>query len=119
MKHTSRKRLGLSGTDLALAVFLSLFFHLALVAAAFLLYFAEPPKPLVPLFYEVKLVGQPAEVAPALSEVKPAPSGGTAPPPPKEEPKPKVKKKMPKARKAAPKAAKTAAKKGAIPATGK
>jgi TolA protein len=119
MKLTSRKRLGLSGPDLALAVVLSLFFHLALVAAAFLLNFSAPQKLRVPLFYEVKLVGQPAEVAPSLA---PNLSGGAAPLAPKEEPKPKAKKKMPAARKAAskasktaPKATKAAAKKSAIP----
>lgn len=113
MKLLSGKRIGQSGYELVLAVFFSFFLHAAVVAAALLLYTVVTPKAYVPPFYEVKLVGQPAETAP-LPQAAPTP-------PPMEAPKteaprkPAEKKAQPKAKKASHRAVKAAVKKGAIP----
>lgn len=107
MKLLSGKRIGQSGYELALAVFFSFFIHAAIIVAALFLYMAASPKVYVPPFYNVKLVGLPAETAPApVQQTAPLP-----PPTPKEEKKAEPKK----GQKAAPKAARITAKKGAMP----
>jgi len=115
MKPFSRKRLGLSGGDLVFSVFLSLFLHLALIAAAVLFYFTPTQISRVPPSIEVKLVGQPAEVAPAPLEVKPVVPEAVVPLPQKKIQKPKVKKSNPKAKKAAVKQSVAAPRKDVIP----
>jgi TonB family protein len=114
MKLLSGKRIGQSGYELALAVFFSFFIHAAIVAAALFLYMAAAPKKYVPPFYNVKLVGLPADIAPT-----PVPQ--TAPlPPPLETPKtktaekPKAEKAQPKSKRSSSKAAKATSKKGAM-----
>ena len=116
MKLLSGKRIGQSGYELVLAVFFSFFLHAAVVAAALLLYMTVTPKVYVPPFYEVKLVGAPAEIAP-LPQATPSPASMEAPKteaPPKKTAK-KVLAKSKKATVKAAKAAKAAVKKGAIP----
>ena len=112
MKLLSGKRIGQSGYELVLAVFFSFFLHAAVVAAALFLYMAAAPKAYVPPFYEVKLVGLPAEITPA-------PQAAPSPPPmemPKTEaPKPKAEKAQPKLKKGSIKAPKALSKKGAMP----
>ncbi len=120
MKLLSGKRIGQSGYELALAVFFSFFLHAAVVAAALLLYTVVTPKAYVPPFYEVKLVGLPAEIAPLPQAVQSPPSmEAPTPEAPKTKapapPKPTVKKALLKAKKASHKAVKAAAKKGTIP----
>ncbi len=115
MKLLSGKRIGQSGYELVLAVFFSFFLHAAVVAAALLLYTVVTPKAYVPPFYEVKLVGAPAEIAP-LPQATPSPPSMEAPkteaPAP---PKPTAKKALPKLKKGSPKAPKALSKKGAMP----
>jgi TonB family protein len=108
MKLLSGKRIGQSGYELALAVFFSFFIHAAIIAAALFLYMAAAPKKYVPPFYNVKLVGLPAETAPQTPVPQAAP---LLPPAPKDEKKTEPKK----AEKAAPKAARITAKQGAMP----
>jgi TonB family protein len=62
------KKIGQSGNELILAVFFSFFLHAALVAIALFLYMAVTPKINVPPFYQVKLVGLPAESPPVPAE---------------------------------------------------
>ncbi len=98
------KKIGQSGYELMLAVFFSFFIHAAVVAFALFLYMAVTPKVKVPPFYQVKLVGLPAEP-------QAAPVQETAPPARKEEAPPA----QPKAKRAEPKPAKAAPTKGAMP----
>ena len=116
MKLLSGKRIGQSGYELVLAVFFSFFLHAAVVAAALLLYMTVTPKVYVPPFYEVKLVGAPAEIAPLPQATQSPPSMEA---PPKTEapapPKPTAKKALPKLKKGPPKATKALSKKGAMP----
>ncbi|HSB33726.1 MAG TPA: TonB family protein [Nitrospirota bacterium] len=86
------QKIGQSSHELVLSVFLSFFLHAALIVIALILYTTVSPKVYVPPVYEVKLVGQPAMVAPASAPpsapqvAKPAP----APVEKKAEPKPKA-----------------------------
>jgi len=105
MKLSSGKRIGQSGGELAAAAVLSFILHVVFFAAT-LLYLHANPKKYTPPFYDVKLVGQPAE-APELPK---APLVASQPAPPKQEAKA-----APKAKKAAPKTFKAQAKKGAMP----
>ncbi len=81
MKLSSGTRIGQSGGELAAAALFSFLLHLILLAAAFFVLHPSLKK-YSPPFYEVKLVGQPAESAgppqtPAASQ--PAPPKPTAP----------------------------------------
>jgi TolA protein len=100
MKLYSGKRIGQSGSELRRAIVFSFFLHVIVALAAVFLYIAAVPKLYMPPFYQVKLVGQPAD----LSQ-----------PPLKEEPAPEKPKAEEKAKKAAPKAKRAASKKGALP----
>ncbi len=62
MKLSSGKRIGQSGGELATAALLSLFLHATLFAGA-LFYLRGVPLKHVPLFYEVQLVGLPADTS--------------------------------------------------------
>jgi len=68
MRMHAGKKIGQSGNELILAVFFSFFLHAALVAIALFLYMAVTPKINVPPFYQVKLVGLPAESPPVPAE---------------------------------------------------
>jgi TonB family protein len=94
------KKIGQSGQELILAVFFSFFLHASLIALAlFIYYMALTPKIKVPPFYQVKLVGLPAES-------QPVPARETAQPAPKAENKPRESKpRQQPAKKAAPKTA--------------
>jgi protein TonB len=100
MKLYSGKRIGQSASELRRAIVFSFFLHVIVALAAVFLYIAAVPKLYMPPFYQVKLVGLPAD----LSQ-----------PPLKEEPAPEKPKAAEKAKKAAPKAKRTAPKKGALP----
>jgi outer membrane biosynthesis protein TonB len=105
MKLSSGKRIGQSGGELAAAAVFSFFLHVIIFAAVFL-YLHATPKKYFPPFYQVKLVGLPAEP----SQFPQTPAGGSQPAPPK----PEVKA-APKGKKAAPHERTAAAKKGAMP----
>jgi len=90
------KKIGQSGQELILAVFFSFFLHASLIALALFLLMAVTPKIKVPPFYQVKLVGLPAES-------QPAPVQEAAQPAPKAESKPRQQPAP--AKKAAPKTA--------------
>jgi len=106
MRPFSVKRIGQSGSELTQAIVFSFILHVLVMLAAVFLYISGPPKVYIPPFYQVKLVGQPADLTQA-------PPGETPPAPPKEEPKkPKA---VQKAKKAALKARKAVPKKGALP----
>ncbi len=79
MKFSSGKRVGQSGQELATAVSFSLFLHVTVFLAVFLL-FTVTPRSFVPPFYSVKLVGLPLE-----SSV-PSPVQGGAPHAPEKHP---------------------------------
>jgi len=100
MKWYSRKRTGQSGGKLTLALALSFFFHVVVALAAVFLYSKATPKILIPLSYQVMLVGQPMDVPQVSPEEAP-------PGPPKQEPQKKTK--------TAPKAKKTKPSKSALP----
>ncbi len=68
MRMHAGKKIGQSGNELILAVFFSFFLHAALIVMALFLYMAVTPKIYVPPFYQVKLVGLPAESTPAPAE---------------------------------------------------
>ncbi len=102
------KKIGQSGYELALAVFFSFFLHAAVIALALILYSVVTPKVHVPPFYEVKLVGLPAEISPA-------PAAAPAPSSPKVEPAAAREKPQPKIKQAAPKPMPAAPKKGDMP----
>ncbi len=104
MRFFPGQRIGQSGNELVLSVFFSFFLHAALIVLALIFYTAMAPKVYLPPFYEVKLVGQPAESAPA-----PAPA--SAPPLAKPEPAPP----QPKVKIAAPKPASKPLNKSAMP----
>jgi protein TonB len=108
MRLYSGKKIGQSGYELVLAVFFSFFLHAALVVLALVLVTAVAPKVHIPLFYEVKLVALPADVAPTVAEAP-------LPEPPKEEPAPVPAPPEPKAKKAEPKLPKPAVKTDAMP----
>jgi TonB family protein len=108
MRFFSGKRIGQSGNELVLSVFFSFFLHTALIVLALVLYTAVTPKVHIPPFYEVKLVGQPVEIAPA------PPAAAQQPPAPKAEPAPVRAKPQPKVTKV-PKPVKAAPKKGDMP----
>jgi TonB family protein len=99
--------IGQSGSELLIAVFFSFFLHAALVALTLILVTVAAPKVHIPLFYEVKLVGQPQELAPSTPPA-------AAPSLPKAEPATVREKIQPKIKQAAPKPAATA-KKGDMP----
>lgn len=61
-------KFGQSGYELVLAVLLSFFLHVALIALGMFVVFAIQPKIYVPPFYEVKLVGLPAPTSPLPSQ---------------------------------------------------
>jgi outer membrane biosynthesis protein TonB len=107
MKLRSGKRIGQSGSELTVTVFFSFIIHVLIVFAAVSLYIVKVPK-VPPPFYQVKLVGLPADLSPPLQEV-------SAPLPPKEEPAPQKNKASTKAKKAVSKTIKAAPKKGALP----
>jgi protein TonB len=77
MRFHFGKRIGQSGYELVLAVFFSFFLHAAVIALALILYSVVTPKVHVPPFYDVKLVGLPAEMSPAPAAA-PAPSPSRA-----------------------------------------
>lgn len=104
MMLPSGKRFGQSDYELAIAVFISCLLHAAVVFAALFLYFWEGPITVLPPVYQVKLVAQPGEPAPA-------PASAAAPEPPKQEAAPKPVKLLPKLKKAAAKPEKAAPKK--------
>jgi len=106
MKLLSGKRIGQSGYELVLAVFFSFFIHAAIVVAALFLFMAVSPKVYVPPFYNVKLVGLPADIAPAqVQQTAPIPL-----------PKQETKKTEPKkSTKSTPNASRTTAKKSVMP----
>jgi outer membrane biosynthesis protein TonB len=107
MKLLSGKRIGQSGYELLIAVFFSFFIHAAIVAAALFIYSVASPRVSVPPFYNVKLVGLPADIAPT-----PVRQTATLPPPtPREERKAEPKKTI----KTTLKVASTTAKKSAMP----
>lgn len=105
MKLSSGKRVGQSGRELTEAVFFSFFLHVLVLLAAIFLYLNVTPRIYVPPFYEVKLVGLPAD-SPTLPQT---PSGGAA------LPKQETKKAASKGKKAAHKERKAPSKKGALP----
>jgi len=107
MRLFSGKRLGQSGHELVLAILFSFLLHAIVVTASlYVFYLVAVPHTFIPPYYQVKLVGQPADLPQA-------PQGEAPPAPPKKEEPPKAK---PKAKKAAPKPRKTAApKKSALP----
>jgi TonB family protein len=107
MRLYSGKKIGQSGYELVLAVFFSFFLHAALVVLALVVVTAVAPKVHIPPFYEVKLVGLPADVAPTVAEAPPEP--------PKEEPAPAEEPPPPPDKKAASKHSKPAAKTDALP----
>jgi TonB family protein len=96
MRSYAATKIGQSDYELVLSVFFSFFLHAAIVVLALILYSASTPKVYIPPFYEVKLVGQPAEIAPA-------PAAAPAPPVTKAEPARTEKKPQPKVKIAAPK----------------
>jgi TonB family protein len=96
MRSYAATKIGQSDYELVLSVFFSFFLHAAIVVLALILYSASTPKVYIPPFYEVKLVGQPAEIAPA-------PAAAPAPPLTKAEPARTEKKPQPKVKIAAPK----------------
>jgi TonB family protein len=108
MRLYAGKKIGQSEYELVLSVFFSFFLHAALIVLALVLYTAVPPKAFLPPFYEVKLVGQPAEIAPA-------PASSSTPPLPKTEPAPVGKKPQPKVKIAPPKPLRKALNKSAMP----
>jgi protein TonB len=111
MRLLSGKRIGQSRPELAYSVLVSLFLHLIIIFAAIFLHMSVTPMKYVPPVYQVKLVGQPADV-----QVPSEPAGRAAPPMPKHEEKPAPPKKSTvpqKVAKAAP--AKAAPAKGALP----
>jgi outer membrane biosynthesis protein TonB len=110
MKLFSGKRIGQSGGELATAALFSFMLHAIFLAAA-LFYLQTNLKKYSPPFYEVKLVGQPAE----SSELPKAPPVAGQPAPPKQKAMAALKKAAPHAKKAAPKTLKATAKKGAMP----
>ena len=95
MRLFSGKRTEQSGHEFAIAVFVSFLLHLIIVLAAFFLKMIVTPKTYVPPFYQVKLVGQPAD----LSQT--SPDGAAAPAAPSKEATPKTEKAPQKAKKAA------------------
>ncbi len=108
MKLSSGKRIGQSGQEFTAAVFFSFILHVIILCAAVLLAVNVAPRKYTPPFYEVKLVGQPADLA-----VQPPAPQAPAPAPPL--PRRKESKAPLKAKKAAPKARKAEPKKGAMP----
>jgi TonB family protein len=102
------KKIGQSGYELALAVFFSFFLHAVVIALALILYSVVTPKINIPPFYEVKLVGLPAEMSPA-------PAAAPAPSPPRAETLPVREKAHQQVKKAAPKPAPATPKKGDMP----
>ena len=108
MRLYAAKKIGQSDDELVLSVFFSFFLHAAIVALALILYSVSAPKVYIPPFYDVKLVGPPAEVASA-------PAAAPAPPVTKAEPAPAEKKPQPKVKIAAPKPVIKALNKGVIP----
>jgi len=108
MRLYAAKKIGQSEHELVISVFFSFFLHAAIVVLALILYSASAPKVYIPPFYEVKLVGPPAEVAPA-------PAAAPAPPLTKAEPAPAEKKSQPKVKTAVPKPAIKEMKKSAMP----
>jgi outer membrane biosynthesis protein TonB len=78
MMLPSGKRFGHSDNELAFAVFFSFFLHAAVVFVVLFVHFSVFPKAVVPLAYQVKLVGLPenpvsAPAAPAKKEPEAAP----------------------------------------------
>jgi outer membrane biosynthesis protein TonB len=112
MRLPSGKRLGQSGYELALAVFFTFFIHAAVVAAALFLSVMAIPKKVIPPVYQVKLVGLPQELVPALLPTTPV---EPAPAPPQPEPVKKIAPPSPKPGKPAVKPIKAAPNKNAMP----
>jgi protein TonB len=81
MRMHGGMKIGQSGQELILAVFFSFFLHASLIALALFLYMAVTPKIKVPPFYQVKLVGLPAESqpVPAQEAAQPAPKAESKP----------------------------------------
>jgi TonB family protein len=105
MKLSSGKRIGQSGGELAAAAVFSFFLHV-IIFSAVIVYLHATPKRYFPPFYQVKLVGLPAEPA----EFPQAPGGGGQPAPPKQGVKA-----APKGKKTAQSERPAAVKKGAMP----
>jgi len=105
MRLYSGKSVGQSGTELSIAVVFSCIIHTLIVFAALFVAMTVVPKVQVPPYYQVKLVGQPADLTPAPQAAQPP-----APPAeePKKEPVPQKLKAIPKARKAASRIGKSA-----------
>jgi TonB family protein len=93
--HTGKK-IGQARADLTFALIYSFLFHALVLVAWVFLYIVSSPKLHVPPYYQVQLVGQPAEV----------PSKESAPVPQKQEQKPKKAKPGPKPKKVLPKSKK-------------
>jgi len=109
MRSYAAKKIGQSDYELVLSAFFSFFLHAAIIVIALILYSVSAPKVYIPPFYDVKLVGPPAEVAPA-------PIAVSAPPVTKKaEPAPAEKKPLSKVRIAAPKPVIKALNKGVMP----
>ncbi len=101
MRLLSGKRIGQSGQELTVAVFLSFLLHAIILFGAIFLYVRATPRIYVPPFYKVTLVSPSADM-PLDLPAEPLP----APPPPVEKPKGK---------KPSPKEIKASVKKGAMP----
>jgi colicin import membrane protein len=112
MRFFLEQKIGQSGNELVLSVFLSFFLHAALVIIALILYTTVSPKVYVPPVYDVKLVGQPAMIAPASA---PPSAPTSAPPVAKPAPAPVEKKPEPKPKTAAIKPEIKTLKKGDMP----
>jgi TonB family protein len=102
MRLFSGKRTEQAGHEFAIAVVFSFLLHVLVALAAFFLTMMATPKTRVPPFYQVKLVGRPADLSQA------SPAGEAAPAAPAKEAMPKTEQSPQKAQKAAPKPKKTA-----------
>jgi TonB family protein len=106
MRLFSGKKIGQSGPELVLAILFSFILHaLVIIASFYVITVVAIPKAIIPPFYQVKLVGRPADLAEA-------PQGDALPSPPQKEEKPRVPKKT---QKPALKPRKASAKKGSLP----
>lgn len=108
MRMFSERKIGQSGTQLALSVFFSFLLHVLLFAATILMLPVVTPRTYIPPSYQVKLVGQPSD----LAQQSPA---ETAPAAPKKEEKAAKEPVSRKAKKDTTKQRKATLKKGALP----
>ena len=74
MRLRSGKRIGQSGAELTLAVFLSFFLHVLIALTGVSLYITTAPKAHIPINYQVVLVSPPVEIPESpIEELQPAP----------------------------------------------